>query len=165
VAGLAAFVRSHGVEVTTAADQIESVLSLDRNLSLLFAAIVTLSALGFLGAITASMVSSVERKRRSMAVLSLIGLPRGSIVAFPLVQAGVIALLGVILGSLVAFAGMAAINGYFLSMMRQGQLAARLRPEHLAIAALGAIILVGLPAMVAAWRASRVEPSEALREI
>jgi ABC-type lipoprotein release transport system permease subunit len=30
---------------------------------------------------------------------------------------------------------------------------------------LGAIILVGFPAMVAAWRASRVEPSEALREI
>jgi putative ABC transport system permease protein len=165
VAGLAGFVRSHGVEVTTAADQIESVLSLDRNLSLLFAAIVVLSALGFLGAITASMVSSVERKRRSMAVLSLIGLPRGSIVAFPLVQATVIALLGVITGMLVAFAGMAAINGYFLSMMHQGQLAARLRPEHLAVAAVGAFILVGLPAMVAAWRASRVEPSEALREI
>jgi putative ABC transport system permease protein len=82
-----------------------------------------------------------------------------------LVQAGVIALLGVITGTLVAFAGMAAINGYFLSMMREGQLAARLRPEHLAVAALGAIILVGFPAMVAAWRASRVEPSEALREI
>jgi len=99
-----------------------------------------------------------------MAVLSLIGLPRAHRRLSPWFRP-VIALLGVITGTLVAFAGMAAINGYFLSIMRQGQLAARLRPEHLGVARLGAIILVGLPAMVAGLARSRVEPSEALREI
>jgi putative ABC transport system permease protein len=165
VAGLAAFLRGQGVEVTTAAAQIEGVLSLDRNLTILFGAVTALAGLGFVGAIAASMVSSVERKRRSMAVLSLIGLSRGAILAFPLLQAATIAILGAAVGSLLVLAGMAAINAYFLPVLHQGELAARLRPEHLAVAALAALLLTGLPAMAAAWRASRVEPSEALREI
>jgi putative ABC transport system permease protein len=165
VAGLADFVRARGVEVRTEADQIESVLALDRNLDLLFLAIVAVSALGFIGALTASMVSSVERKRRSMAVLSLIGLSRGSIVAFPLVQAAAIALAGALLGMLLALAGMAAINAHYLPDLRPGQLAARLRPEHLAVALAATLGLVGLPAAVAAWLVSRVEPAEALREV
>jgi putative ABC transport system permease protein len=165
VAGLAAELRRRGVDVTTAADQIESVMSLDRNLTLLFAAVAALSAIGFTGAIAASMVSSVERKRRAMAVLGLIGLTRTSLIAFPLVQAAMIALLGAGIGIALALAGVAAINSYFLPMMRAGERAARLDPVHLAIAALAAFALVALPALIAAWRASRVEPSEALREI
>lgn len=165
VAGLADVLRGRGVDVTTAAAEIEGVLSLDRNLTILFGAVTALAGLGFIGAIAASMVSSVERKRRSMAVLSLIGLSRGAIVAFPLIQAAVIAILGAVVGSLLVLAGMAAINAYFLPVLHQGELAARLRPEHLALAALAALLLTGLPAMAAAWRASRVDPSEALREI
>jgi len=165
VAPLAAYLRGRGVDVITAADQIEGVLALDRNLTILFSAVTALAGLGFIGAIAASMVSSVERKRRSMAVLSLIGLSRGAIVAFPLLQAAMIAIVGIAIGSLLVLAGMAAINAYFLPVLHQGELAARLRPEHLAVAALAALLLVGLPAMAAAWRASRVEPSEALREI
>jgi putative ABC transport system permease protein len=165
VAGLAAFLRGRDVEVTTAAAQIEAVLSLDRNLTILFGAVTALAGLGFVGAIAASMVSSVERKRRSMAVLSLIGLSRGAILVFPLVQAAIIAILGAAIGSLLVLTGMAAINAYFLPVLHQGELAARLRPEHLAVAALAALLLTGLPAMAAAWRASRIEPSEALREI
>lgn len=165
VAGLADVLRSRGVDVTTAAAEIEGVLFLDRNLTILFGAVTALAGLGFIGAIAASMVSSVERKRRSMAVLSLIGLSRGAIVAFPLIQAAVIAILGAVVGSLLVLAGMAAINAYFLPVLHQGELAARLRPEHLALAALAALLLTGLPAMAAAWRASRVDPSEALREI
>ena len=88
-----------------------------------------------------------------------------SIVAFPLLQAAMIAIVGIAFGSLLVLAGMAAINAYFLPVLHQGELAARLRPEHLAVAALAALLLVGLPATAAAWRASRVEPSEALREI
>ena len=165
VSPLAAYLRGRDVEVTTAADQIEGVLALDRNLTILFSAVTAFAGLGFIGAIAASMVSSVERKRRSMAVLSLIGLSRGSIIAFPLLQAAMIAIVGIAIGSLLVLAGMAAINAYFLPVLHQGELAARLRPEHLAVAALAALLLVGLPAMAAAWRASRVEPSEALREI
>jgi putative ABC transport system permease protein len=165
VAPLAAYLRGRGVDVITAADQIEGVLALDRNLTILFSAVTALAGLGFIGAIAASMVSSVERKRRSMAVLSLIGLSRGAIVAFPLLQAAMIAIVGIAIGSLLVLAGMAAINSYFLPVLHQGELAARLRPEHLVVAALAALLLVGLPATAAAWRASRVEPSEALREI
>lgn len=165
VAGLAAYLRGRGVDVTTAAAEIEGVLSLDRNLTILFGAVTALAGLGFIGAIAASMISSVERKRRSMAVLSLIGLSRGAIIAFPLIQAAVIAILGAAVGTLLVLAGMAAVNAYFLPVLHQGELAARLRPEHLALAALAALLLTSLPAMAAAWRASRVDPSEALREI
>ena len=165
VTGLADHLRDLGIEVKTEADQIHGVLSLERNLDVLFAAIATVGAFGLVGALTASMVAGVDRKRRSMAVLGLLGFPQRSIVVFPLVQASLIGLAGLIIGLIIAALGATAINAYFAPVLRAGQVAARLEAAHIGTAAAVTALVSNLPAVIAARRVSRIDPAEALREI
>ena len=165
VAGLAAYLRHLGIEVKTEADQIEGVLGLERNLDVLFAAIAAVGAIGLVGALTASMVAGVDRKRRSMAVLGLLGFSRRSIMVFPLVQAWLIGLAGVTVGLIVVGLGAAAINAYFAPVFREGQVAARLEAGHIGVAVAAVALLISFPAAIAARRMSRIDPAEALREI
>ena len=126
VAGLAAHLRDLGIEVKTQADQIEGVLGLERNLNLLFAAVAAVSAVGLVGALTASMVAGVDRKRRSMAVLALLGFSQRSIMLFPVIQASLIGMGGVIASLIITGLGAVGINTYFAPVLRVGQVAARL---------------------------------------
>jgi putative ABC transport system permease protein len=165
VAGLAAHLRGLGIEVKTQADQIDGVLGLERNLNLLFAAVAAVGAIGLVGALTASMVAGVDRKRRSMAVLALLGFSQRSIMAFPVIQASLIGLGGVIVSLIAAGIGVMGINTYFAPALRVGQVAARLEFEHVGVAVVIVAMLINLPAAIAARRAARIDPAEALREI
>jgi putative ABC transport system permease protein len=165
VSGLAAHLRAMGIEVKTEADQIESVLDLEHNLDVLFAAIAAISAIGLVGALTASMVAGVDRKRRSMAVLGLLGFSRRSIMIFPLVQAWVIGFAGVAVGLALAGFGAMAINAYFAPVFRDGQVAARLEAGHIGVATAVIALLTSFPAAIAARRVSRIDPAEGLREV
>ena len=165
VAPLADFVRSKGVEVRTDADQIAGVQALDRNLDALFLMIGSVACLGLVGALLASMIASVDRKRKSMAVLSLLGFERGWIAIFPIAQAIMIAAFGTVAALALYAVGAWAINLRFAPVLSEGQVAASLEPAHLLIAAGASLTLALLPAALAGWKVARIEPSEALREI
>jgi putative ABC transport system permease protein len=111
------------------------------------------------------MVAGVDRKRRSMAVLSLLGFSQRSITLFPVVQASAIALVGVAIGIAVALLGTAAINAYFTPMLTAGQAAASVNAQHIVVAVIAVALLVNVPAAIAARRVSRIDPAEALREL
>ena len=153
------------MEVRTDADQIAAVEALDRNLTVLFLLVGTVACLGLIGALLASMIAGVDRKRKSMAVLSLLGFSRRWIAAFPVMQAVMIACLGMLGAFVLYLAGAAAINLYFAPVLREGQVAASLTAGHLLVAACAGLLLTLLPAAAAAWKVARIEASEALREV
>jgi ABC-type lipoprotein release transport system permease subunit len=100
-----------------------------------------------------------------MAVLALLGFSQRSIMAFPVIQASLIGLGGVIVSLIATGIGAIGINTYFAPALRVGQVAARLEFEHIGVAVVIVAMLINLPAAIAARRAARIDPAEALREI
>ncbi len=165
VAPLAEHLRGLDVEVKTAAAQIEAVLALDRNLDAVLAMIGAVAGLGLIGALLASMVAGVERKRRSLAALALLGCDRGWLSLFPMAQAAMIALAGTAASLALYVAAAVVVNRYFGPTGAAGAAAARLSPMQITAALAIAVTLPLLPAFVAARAVTRIEPAEALREL
>jgi putative ABC transport system permease protein len=160
--------RNEGVDVETQAEQVAGLLGLDRSLSLLFALLAGLGGLGYLISLGAGLYANVERKRRDLSLLRLVGLLRTDLVLFPLLQALSIALAGAVLAGSVALAVAAVVNGLPIAGAAGGAVAARplcvVAPAHLLLAGLATLAGAAAAAGFAGGRASRILPAEGLRD-
>ena len=153
-----------GITVSTKADRIEEVLALDKYLGLLFWIIAIASLLGGMGCLISNVYANVERKRKELAVLRLIGVHGLSLVAFPLTHALVLTLSGLIL-SLVLFHSLAfTINLFFASHLQSGEIFCQLTFAH-QLQALGlGLVLSVLTGILASRRLAKIDPAESLRD-
>jgi len=154
-----------GVETVTQAAAIRSVTQMNRSLSTLFAIVAGLGGLGYLAALATSLWSNVERKRRTLSLLRLLGLPRWGLALFPLVQAGLVALCGFLLALLLYAAAAVAVNRLFSQDLLQGERLAWLAPGHVLVALLVTLLVALAAAGEAARRAVRIDPAEGLRDV
>lgn len=154
-----------GLEVRTQAADIEIVRSLDDSLSVVYWIIALVGLSGYSLSLSASLWANVDRKRRELSVLRLVGFRTGSIVWFPVVQAACTGLLGGILAASLYFAIQETINDLFAASIESGQSICRLLPEHLAVS-IGLTLLASvLASALGGLRAAWIEPSEGIREI
>ncbi|MCK5787434.1 MAG: ABC transporter permease, partial [Chlamydiia bacterium] len=115
VDALKRFFEDKGINVATQAERIHEVQELDKYLTLIFWLIAIVGVIGGAATLSASLYSSVERKRKELSILRLIGLSGGMIFRFPIYQGIVIATSGVTI-ALLFFAIMATvINRLFQS--------------------------------------------------
>lgn len=139
--------------------------ALDRNLTRVFWLVALLGTSGFLASLAANLLANVERKRRELSVVRLLGFPTLSLVLFPVVQSLLVAVLGA-LAALAAYLPVAvALNVWFAESLEPGERICRLLPTHIAVA-LGLTALGAVAA--AAWagvRVARIEPAEGLRDV
>jgi putative ABC transport system permease protein len=165
VAPLRARLEAIGLNVSTRANDIAVLQSLDRNLTLIFWIIAGIGALGYLLSLGASLWSLVERKRKELSVLRLVGMRVSALVWFPVAHA---VMLGVV-GSTVAVGAALAIsellNTLFADAGAAGQFVCALQADHLLVAA--AITLVGaiFASSLAAIRSMQIDPAEGLRDV
>lgn len=153
-----------GISVHTEASRIRDLKELDRHLGTIFWLIGLGGLLGGVGSLSASLYASVERKRRELGVLGLIGFSRTGLLCLPLYQALFLTLGGLAL-SLLFYLGMAGfINHLFSAKLAQGESFCRLGAARLAYAAVEVIILGQIAAALAAVRIIRIDPAEALRD-
>jgi putative ABC transport system permease protein len=165
VAGLREAFADIGVDVHTQAAGIELVKRMDRSLTAIYWAIAVIGLVGFSLSLGASLWANVDRKRKQLSVLRLVGFRTSDIVWFPMVQALYTAVLGWALAVSIYYLTAWMINSMMAEQVEAGQLVCRLLPVHFAIA-LGltcgsAILAAGLAGM----RSARIEPSEGLREL
>jgi len=164
VAPLAALLRGQGIDVATRAREIESVKALDRVLTLVFVVLATIGVVGYLVSLAASLWANVDRKRREIALLRLVGLRTGPLVAFPATQAALVALGGVLV-SVAAYAVVAAVfNRVFAAQLGRDEFVCVLRPRDGAIAAGLTVLCAFLASVAGGFRAVRIDPAEHLRE-
>jgi putative ABC transport system permease protein len=165
VAPLADHLARLGVETVTRAADIDSVTQLNRSLSRIFAIVAGLGGLGYIAALAVSLWTDVERKRRTLALLRLLGLPRRALAALPLLQAGSIAVLGFLLAVGLYLLAAEVVNRSFAEGLVPGERLAGLPAGHIA-AAFAVTLLVAMgAAALAARRAARIEPAEGLRDV
>lgn len=152
-----------GLDVATQAAAIAQVRSLSRNLALVFWIIAGLAVLGAFAAMTASTLAAVERKRRALAVLRLLGFSTAALIAFVVLQSLYTGLLGVLLAS--ALYGVAQMGLNRLFETGAGEYACRLLFSHYLTALLATLLCCALASASGGWRAARIEASEGLRDV
>lgn len=155
--------RREGIEVASRAEEVAGLLLLDRNLTLLFVILAGLGGAGYLVSLGVGLYAGVERKRRDLALLRLMGLSARGLVAFPVTQAAGLALAGSALASAAAVAVAAGVNRLSFALAEGGRIAV-LAPGHLAAACLLTLAGAVAAAAFAARRAAAIEPAEGLRD-
>ncbi|HEX2890173.1 ABC transporter permease [Vineibacter terrae] len=152
-------------EVSTRAAEVEQLMSLDRNLGLLFWLIAGIGTAGFLLSLGVSLWGAVERKRRDLATLRLLGFRARATVAFPMIQAAAVAVLGVTLAMAVFAIVASVINSHFAGSLGVGETACRLLPSHVGVAGAITLLCALAASALAGLRVARIDPSEGLREL
>jgi len=164
VAPLKAMFEARGIPVSTRAERIHDVKTLDRYLTLVFWLIAAIGIAGGMATLGTSLYGAVERKRRQLAVLRLLGISKGALFRFPVYQGLMIGLGGVTL-ALLFFLGMAIVtNRLFADYLQSGESFCRLYPHHLAVVVGGVALIALVASLLAAVKAMRSDPAEALRE-
>lgn len=164
VEGLRAHLTAQGIDVRTRAAEIETVVSLDRNLSAVFWIVASIGIVGFLLSLSSSLWGNVNRKRRELGVLRLVGYSTFQVALFPVYQAAAIAGFGVALAIVVYALAERGINRFFSQSLEAGEMVCQLAPQHIAAACLATLTTAILAACYPGSQAARIEPSEALRE-
>ncbi len=154
-----------GIEVRTQADEIELMQSLDRNLSRVFWLIAGMGSMGFLASLAANLLANVDRKRRELSIVRLLGFPTRSIMLFPVAQAALIGSCGGIAAAVAYFLVAAVLNAGFASSLQKGELICRLLPGHFLGALLATLICAVTASAWAGYRASCIEPAEGIRDV
>lgn len=156
--------RLSGIEVASRAEAVAGLLRLDRNLALLFLAIAGAGGAGYLVSLGVGLWAQVERKRRDLALLSLLGLRRRGLLMMPLVQAAAVALAGAMLAFVIAASVATVLNRAFAGTVT-GDRPVCLLTAQMGVAAAGVTLAGALvAAMLAGMRAAAVPPAEGLAE-
>ncbi len=164
VAPLAAQLEKEGVIVKTRVADIERVRQMDQYLSLILGLIAGAAVAGGAICLLASLYASVERKRRSLAVLRLLGIHGSSLCAFPLTAGLVMTGLGMLLSL-----GLFHAISYYMNTLAQdftlpGEVLCKLGVEHQLWAIMWALLAAMLAGIAAALRLLKIEAAESLRD-
>lgn len=165
VANLSSDLIGQGIDIRTKAGDIQLVMRMDRNLSAIYWAIAIIGLVGFSLSLGASLWANVDRKRKELSVLRLVGFRTGDIVWFPVTQAFYTALFGWLLAAGIFFAAAYGINQMLAEQLATDQEVCVLLPQHFAMALVLTVGAAVLAAALAGWRSARIEPSDGLREI
>lgn len=164
VPSLVRWFQEQDIEVMAEVEAIQRIQVLDAGLGRIFWLIAVLGISGATAVLIASLYAAVERLRRDLGVLRLLGLARRHVFFFPVVQGLVIAAIGLV-AALASYLVIAlAINRGFSEALEAGEQFCTLANSHLILAVVGTLLLAVLSSLAAAWRATGIDPAEAIRE-
>ena len=165
VENLVAELEQEGARIKANVAEISTVKSIDQNLSVIYWIIACVGALGFSFSLGASLWANVDRKRKELSVLRLVGFKSGRIVLFPVLQSCYTALLGWLLAVLIYLAFEYLINFFLAPRLNLDRALCFLLTEHFLWALALTVVIAIFAAIMGGMRAARIEPSDGLREI
>ena len=163
VAVIADLLRSTGLEVDTRANEIETVLALNRVFNTVIRVIGGLAGLAAGAALVGSFLANIDRKRTALALLRLVGFPRRGLVFFPAAQAVAIGGLAFVLSLAGYGVGVLFFDRLLGSQLASGEYVCRLEAPAVVLVGLLTLLLAVLAATMGAYRAVQIDPAESLR--
>jgi putative ABC transport system permease protein len=164
VEGLKRHLEAMGIPVNTEADRIVHVRDLDNYLSLIFWLIATVGIAGGSASLVASLYASVERKKKHLGVLRLLGVSKSALFLFPVYQGLFVTICGFAVGYLFYRVLEGIINRSFSAHLQGQESLCNLSLLHIGTMLSGMLTIAVVAGVVAAWRTTRIEPAEALRD-
>jgi putative ABC transport system permease protein len=165
VGKLRGMLMDQGLEVYTQAEDIETVKSLDRSFNLIFSLIAVVAVLGYFASMVSNVLANVNRKSRYLGISSLIGFSTETIIWYPIVQSMATSVLGTVMAVFLYKIAEKMINGLFSEYLSAGEYVCRLSLDHMLT---GFVLTLGFAMLASAYgafRVSRIEPSEVIREV
>jgi putative ABC transport system permease protein len=141
------------------------VRAINRVLSLIFGVIALTAIVGCAASLGGAFLANVDRKRKDLAVLRLLGIDSGGVIRYVLIQAILLSLIAYALGLGLYGLGSTLFNQLLVGDGLQTDFVCRITVAHALYALLMVAGLACVVAAIGAWRAVRVQPAESLREI
>lgn len=157
--------QSQNIETVSRMAEIQAVQAIDRLLSVVFSVIAWLGVIGCVASLMGAFAANIDRKRKDLALLRLMGYGRMPLLGYVLAQACVIALTGFALGAGLYLAGAQAFNVLLGQTLSQTAYVTRLEPFHWFVGAGLALSVAVLVSSLGGWMAMRVQASESLRDL
>ena len=165
VADLVRWLDDKQVENSSQVADIENVRAINHVLTVIFAVIGVAAIAGCAASMGGAFLANVDRKRRNLAVLRLMGFRRNAVVLQLVLQALMLSLGGFAVGLLLYAGGSALFNELLGSNRQIGGFVCTITWLHALTALLLAMLLATLISLIGAWRANHIHPAESLREI
>ena len=165
MAALERWLNAQHIETSSQLADIENVKAINHVLTVIFAVIGLAAIAGCVASMGGAFLANVDRKRRNLAVLRLMGFGRGAVASQLMLQALVLSFGGFVVGLALYGLGSALFN-HLLGSSRQIQgFVCAITWQHAVAALLLAMLLSTLVSLIGAWRANQIHPAESLREI
>ena len=165
VAALDLWLKQQRIETVSRLADIENIKSINRVLSLIFNVIAGTALIGCVASLIGAFLANVDRKRKHIAVLRLLGFtsPAGGL--YIIFQGGILTLLAYGGGILLYLSGSALFNRTLASSQSTEQMICQITPFHSLLALILALTVAILVAIIGARRAIAIQPAESLREL
>jgi putative ABC transport system permease protein len=165
VESLSALLLAEGIETSSRLAEIKSVQSIDKVLGLIFAVIAWIALLGCAASLIGALMANIDRKRKDLALLRLMGYSKNAMQLYVVVQACALTLAGFVVGCLLYLVGSYLFNQLLGAYMPAGQFVCRLEPIHFFMALCAALLVAIFVAGVGGGLATKIEPAESLRDV
>ncbi|SDT00670.1 ABC transporter permease [Pseudomonas prosekii] len=165
VAPLERWLNEQHIETSSRLADIDNVKAINHVLGLIFGVIALAALIGCVASMVGAFLANIDRKRKSLAVLRLLGFKRTAVAGFVVLQALLLSLAGY-LGGLMFYAVGSHLFDYLLgSSQATGTFVCHITLWHGLAALLLTFLVAALVAVIGAVRAISIQPAESLREL
>jgi putative ABC transport system permease protein len=165
VAPLEHWLNEQHIETSSRLADIDNVKAINHVLGLIFGVIAVAALIGCVASMVGAFLANIDRKRKSLAVLRLLGFKRRAVGGFVVLQALVLSLAGYV-GGLGFYAVGSHLFDYLLgSSQATGTFVCHITVWHGIAALLLTFLVAALVAVIGALRAINIQPAESLREL
>ncbi|MGJ7513151.1 ABC transporter permease [Pseudomonas baetica] len=165
VAPLEHWLNEQHIETSSRLADIDNVKAINHVLGLIFGVIAGAALIGCVASMVGAFLANIDRKRKSLAVLRLLGFKRRAVGGFVVLQALLLSLAGYV-GGLGSYAVGSHLFDYLLGGSQStGTFVCHITVWHGLAALLLTFLVAALVAMIGALRAINIQPAESLREL
>jgi putative ABC transport system permease protein len=165
VAPLERWLNEQRIETASRLAEINNVKAINHVLGLIFSVIAGAALIGCIASLVGAFLANIDRKRRHLAVLRLLGFSSLAVSAYVVLQALVLSLVGYLGGLGSYYLGSLLFDRLLVSSQATGAYICHITVWHGLVALLLAFLVAGLVALIGALRAIRIQPAESLREL
>jgi len=165
VAPLERWLNEQRIETSSRLADIDNVKAINHVLGLIFSVIALAALIGCVASMVGAFLANIDRKRKSLAVLRLLGFNRPAVAGFVVLQALLLSLAGYLGGLVFYFIGSLLFDRLLGSSQATGTFVCHITIGHGLAALLLTFLVAALVAVIGAVRAISIEPAESLREL
>ena len=165
VAGLTDWMAERNIDSSSRLAEIDSVKAINQVLTLIFSVIALTALIGCVASLVGAFLANIDRKRKDMAVLRLLGFTSIATAAYVVIQALIITVLAYVVGLALYAIASELFNQLLVGNQSTSDFSSEISFMHAVLALLFAVIVAVFVSCIGALRAIGIEPAESLREL
>ncbi|MDY0270916.1 MAG: FtsX-like permease family protein [Advenella sp.] len=165
VASLSDWLAKQRIENTSRVAEIEAVKAINRVLNLIFSVIALTALIGCVASLMGAFIANIDRKRKGLATLRLLGFSNLSIAGYVVLQAFIVTTLAYIAGLGLYMLVSEIFNQVLVSSQNTRSFSVDISVGHAVLAFLLTMLMAVFVSLIGALRAIRIQPAESLREL